>query len=114
MEEIPSTDHIATNPLDQENTLAQPVYEAYYQNLIKDKVIVGTVLQSDTTSYTVIRARSCVNIFEVRQEGKEQRKYTVKLYDYDDVHKFQNEVEKLDLLNQIEADMGVKEQGLLL
>ena len=30
VEEIPSTDHVATNPLDQENTLAQPVYEAYY------------------------------------------------------------------------------------
>ena len=38
----------------------------------------------------------------------------MRIYDCDEVHKFQNEVEKLELLGQIMEDMGVKEQGFLM
>ena len=75
----------------------------------------GIVLQSETEGYRVLRPLSASgNVFEVRTLSGEQSKLIVRIYDCDEVHKFQNEVEKLQLLSQIMEDMGVNEQGFLI
>ena len=82
------------------------------QNLIRDKVFTGVSLRSDTALYTVIRAvNASDNLFEAVQEGKSARKVLLKVYDVDDVQKFHNEVEKLNLLSQILDEIG--ENGFL-
>ena len=53
------------------------------------------------------------SLFEViaQSESSDSPKFVMKIYDTDEVHKYQNEVEKLELLAQIMVDMGVKEQS---
>ena len=55
------------------------------------------------------------SLFEViaQSENSDSTKFLMKIYDTDEMHKYQNEVEKLELLSQIMVDMGVKEQSFL-
>ena len=75
------------------------------------------MLQGQKCSYTVLQAIPG-NLFEVMSQSSEttsdsSTKFLMKIYDTDEVHKYQNEVEKLELLAQIMMDMGVKEQSFL-
>ena len=41
------------------------------------------------------------------------KQFLVKVYDFDEVKKFQNEVAKLDLLSQILTEVGIEKQDFL-
>ena len=94
-------------------TLMQTLYEACNQNLIQDRVKSGTVLRSESVFYQVVKAiHTSNNLFEV-VDFETQTKYLVRIFDCDEIQKFQNEFEKLDLLNSVMEDMGVSEQGFV-
>lgn len=95
----------------EEQTIEQPVYEAFDFNLVKERVVAGLVLEGPSDSYSVKRVLQH-NLFEVESKGSQER-LTMKIYDADEAYKFQNEVEKLQLLSEVMEDMGVQEQNFL-
>ena len=90
------------------------MYEAFDLDLVRERVKTGLVLKSQLNSYNVTKVLPFNNVFEVeslncyqRQSSVAGKKYIMKVYDTDEAYKFQNEVEKLGLLEQIMDDMGV-------
>lgn len=100
----------------EEKTVMQTVYEACDGTaggaIIKTKVETGIVLASDSSLYVVLRpastnSKQSSNLFEAVIEqnqtdpAKQGKKVLIKVYESDELHKFENEVEKLNLLNEI-------------
>ena len=74
------------------------------------------VLTGESANYTITRSISGTeNLFEASTGNATLgTKVLIKVYDIDDVTRFQNEVEKLNLLNQIMEEMGLGgDQGLI-
>jgi hypothetical protein len=81
--------YLPSSVVDPENTLMQTVYEACNRDLIEERVKAGTVLQSESALYSVIKALpSSSNLFEVVGETAQPKKYLARVYDCDEVHKF--------------------------
>ena len=59
-----------SRPRDYEKTMIQTIYEVCDTNLIREKVIAGTVLSSEASCFTVLRAMSgSENLFEAVEES---------------------------------------------
>ena len=67
-------------------------------------------MESENSAYRVVMSVNKGNLFEIVEESS-KGKYLARVYDCDDLCKFQNEVEKLEILNSIMEDMGVAKQG---
>ena len=111
-EEMVTNDvHPVYKPQNDEITIEQPAYEAFDLDIIKQHVRAGIVLQSQKDSYTILRPMTG-SLFGVQSENHDA-KFVMKIYDTDEVHKYQNEVEKLGLLVQIMEDMGIHQESFL-
>ena len=95
-----------------DRTLIEPAYQACNHELfIKESISAGTILHSEKNIYTVVDGPRGENLLYGAVVGQER--CLVRVFDYNDEAKFQNEVEKLELLNQILEDSGVGEQSLV-